>query len=310
MGTTLNTGGPEALHQLADSCSRQGFECSLHYYEGDLELAAHFACYSRVHIVDEIPDEPDCVVVVPESAWSQVQRFRRARVVLWWLAVDETPGLVSHLGNPEILHACQSEYACRFVQERGAARSYLLQDYINETYRAVSGGSRLNLVAFNPRKGIEFTRLIVARLGETYGFAPLTGLDREQVKDLLRRAKAYIDFGPHPGKDRLPREAALMGSCVIVGDRGSARNAIDVPIPAAYKLAVLQTPAVDGKRIKLEFDLDATCQLIDSVMLDFERHAQAFEPYVKRIALERDEFDRQVGALFGELRDRATRGLL
>lgn len=29
----------------------------------------------------------------------------------------------------------------------------------------------------------------------------------------MRKAKVYIDFGFHPGKDRIPREAVMCGAC-------------------------------------------------------------------------------------------------
>ena len=45
----------------------------------------------------------------------------------------------------------------------------------------------------------------------------------EQVVDLMSESKVYIDFGNHPGKDRIPREAVINGCCVITGVRGSAR---------------------------------------------------------------------------------------
>ena len=52
-----------------------------------------------------------------------------------------------------------------------------------------------------------------------------------------RRGQVYIDFGHHPGQDRLPREAAACGCLVVTGTRGSAGFHADVPLPPALKLA-------------------------------------------------------------------------
>ncbi|MGC8677909.1 MAG: hypothetical protein ACP5UF_06830 [Hydrogenobaculum sp.] len=60
-------------------------------------------------------------------------------------------------------------------------------------------------------------------------------MTRDQVIETLQKAKVYIDFGNHPGKDRIPREAAILGCCVITGKRGSATFFEDVPIPEEYK---------------------------------------------------------------------------
>ena len=60
-------------------------------------------------------------------------------------------------------------------------------------------------------------------------------MSRTQMIETLQRAKVYIDFGNHPGKDRIPREAAILGCCVITGKRGSAAFYEDVPISDEYK---------------------------------------------------------------------------
>ena len=46
----------------------------------------------------------------------------------------------------------------------------------------------------------------------------------------------YIDFGEHPGKDRIPREAALRNLIVITNRNGAAVNNIDVPIDNMFKI--------------------------------------------------------------------------
>ena len=56
-----------------------------------------------------------------------------------------------------------------------------------------------------------------------------------QVTAKLLRAKIYIDFGPHPGMDRFPREAALAGCMIVTNTQGAAEYYADVPIPHKYK---------------------------------------------------------------------------
>ena len=51
----------------------------------------------------------------------------------------------------------------------------------------------------------------------------------------MAKSKIYIDFGNHPGKDRIPREASASHCVVVTGKRGSAANQIDVPIPDDFK---------------------------------------------------------------------------
>ena len=54
----------------------------------------------------------------------------------------------------------------------------------------------------------------------------------------------YIDFGPHPGMDRLPREAALAGCIVITNREGAAAHDEDVPLPPEYKFRKFDVEAI------------------------------------------------------------------
>lgn len=60
-------------------------------------------------------------------------------------------------------------------------------------------------------------------------------MTRKEVVELLSSSKVYIDFGFHPGKDRIPREAVLLGNCILTSRKGSANNLMDIPIASDYK---------------------------------------------------------------------------
>lgn len=53
-------------------------------------------------------------------------------------------------------------------------------------------------------------------------WVPLIGMTTEEMRSCMSKSKVYIDFGNHPGKDRIPREAAISGCIVITGKRGAA----------------------------------------------------------------------------------------
>ena len=119
---------------------------------------------------------------------------------------------------------------------KGLSPAYYLSDYINMDYINLGGvhQEKENIVAYNPKKGSAFTKKIISS-AEGVEFIPLINMSRSQVIGTLQKAKCYIDFGSHPGKDRIPREAAILGCCVITGKRGSARYYEDVPIHEKYK---------------------------------------------------------------------------
>ena len=78
-----------------------------------------------------------------------------------------------------------------------------------------------NIILYNRSKGYHLTKKIIKRLPE-FTFIPLINCTREQLSALFSKSKIYIDFGNHPGKDRMPREAALNNCCIIVGKNGAA----------------------------------------------------------------------------------------
>lgn len=113
---------------------------------------------------------------------------------------------------------------------------YYLSEYLNFEFLKIDPdlSEKQNIVAYNPKKGIAFTKKIISS-AKDIKFVPIINMSRDEVIRTLQRAKVYIDFGNHPGKDRIPREAAILGCCVITGKRGSAAFFEDVSIPEEYK---------------------------------------------------------------------------
>jgi len=113
---------------------------------------------------------------------------------------------------------------------------YYLGEYLNEDFLKAQPelSKKENIVVYNPKKGFAFTKKIIS-LAKDIKFIPLVNMTRGEVIETLQKAKVYIDFGNHPGKDRIPRESAILGCCVITGKRGSASCFEDVPIPDDYK---------------------------------------------------------------------------
>lgn len=231
---------------------------------------------------DTVPDEPDVAVVVPDVALSYVSRFQHARPVVWWLSIDfsELYGPRMARARREISwggsavrlyrtmapwhperrgsrlrdllwqasHCAQSDYAKRYLAAHEGVDAALLSDYVHLDGRfhyQDEGGSPVvrvaRSVAYNPAKGLRYVQAMQS-LSSDIVWRPITGLNRDQVGELLSTSEAYLDLGHHPGKDRIPREAALAGCVVLVGDRGAAALASDVPVDDALRLPVGEDP--------------------------------------------------------------------
>ncbi len=130
---------------------------------------------------------------------------------------------------------------------------------------------------------------MIARAGSEIDFVPIMNMTNAEVKDLLLHSRVYIDFGEHPGKDRIPREAAIMGLCVITGKRGAAANDQDVFIPDSFKF--------DEK----EADLDIITDRIRFCLDNYDEAIADLADYRTRITSEKALFSAEVRELRGIL---------
>jgi hypothetical protein len=187
-----------------------------------------------------------------------------------------------------LFHLCQSYYAMDFVKKQGAENVYFLMDYLGQEH--CSGvdiqSQRENVVLYNPAKGRAFTRKIIKAAPEGFKFVALQNMSPEEVHKWSNKAKVYIDFGNHPGKDRFPREAAMAGCIVITSKRGSAAFYEDIPINEFYKFK-------DSRR-----EIPRIISLISDCMTHYDERRVDFDGYRNFIKEDRTRFIEQVKAVF------------
>ena len=186
----------------------------------------------------------------------------------------------------DVVCGYQAEYIQHFLINQGFREILPLKDYINTDHcQSFDISKKEDIVLYNPNKGIEFTQKLIA-VAPDINWVPLRGFTRNQLKDIMQRAKLYIDFGNHPGKDRLPRECAMNGCCVITGLRGSASFFEDVPLSGNYKFDENHTPLL------------SIISCIRYALANYERVIYDFQFYRNRISIEKDEFEGQVMQIF------------
>ena len=195
------------------------------------------------------------------------------------------PGFVKNIDH----HLVQSYYALNFLRSKDVEpqKIYYLSDYLNINFLKTQTdlSKKENIVAYNPVKGFAFTKKII-KSAKDIKFVPLINMSREEVIKTLQRAKVYIDFGNHPGKDRIPREAAILGCCVITGRRGSAAFFEDVPIPDEYKF--------DDK----EENIPKIIEKIKDCFENFEERYKDFDYYRQVIKNEPQKFIEDLKKIF------------
>lgn len=187
-------------------------------------------------------------------------------------------------------HLVQSEYARQHILSLGmpTEKTFYVADFLNHDYVAGFGTkatAKQDIVLFNPQKGKFFTKKLMEQFPE-YTYLPLKGYTREQLQLLFSAAKVYIDFGNHPGMDRIPREAAIGGCCIVTGRDGSAAYPEDVPIPERYKIA------------REDSNIPAIGALIADIFSDYATYTADFDSYRNWIRGQEARFMQDVARAF------------
>lgn len=288
------TGGPEAIHQLTDALRSAGHDARIVSVPmipdpRQLEYADYNCRYSR-----EIHDRPEHVLIVPETMPRLLDRYGHIQKAIWWLSVDnhfkhaeDRQFDWNNKANSDVRHFAQSYYALDFLARKGVAHAALLTDYLGRNFcESNTSPPKKNRVAFLAKKNRGVLDPVLAAAPDI-DWVPIENMSSVEVANHLCSCKVYLDFGPHPGRDRMPREAALSGCCVLVGLRGAATFSGDYPFPDAYKFDVNESQ---------------TGKVVERIRSCFERYEleyQAFEGYRAWICRQSDDFQEQVRRVFG-----------
>lgn len=322
----VQTGGPEALHQLVSTLRELGQEACLVPIPGTESNARHSAYdHYGAPEVQYVDDSDDCAVVVPEAAFSLLKKVKHATKICWWLSIDFSEHFYSErrlLTLPptrgvndlkrlkhrvlksvwtvrrsltdygDVTHLTQSQYAWSFLFARLGIVSSMLSDFTPQAdfvTQAAGGSDRGRTVAYNPAKGGYWAVRIAQRCPDIE-FRAIRNMSRDEVVETLSSSAVYLDMGHHPGKDRLPREAALSGAVAVVARCGSGAFWGDVPIPWEHKVSM--TSPVEN-----------AIAVLHRVLADREEARAKQSGYVAAIRAEEERFVAECNAVFvlGEL---------
>jgi len=257
------------------------------------ELIIYPECWT--HLIDSFPQAQIAIWWLSvDNNHSQFQQFHRKDVLHLYQSHYAKHYLLSHMTPPENILEMTEYIAPSRIPPVGA----------------VDSGFRDLDVLYNPAKGVHYTDAIRSRSEEGYklqkggmnnssrsshdggtssttisskmrfrpigeGLGGRKRISPEEVTSLLLRSKVYIDFGPHPGMDRLPREAALCGCIIVTNGEGSAGFPKDYPIPEEYRIRT--------------FDVDTVHKILRKSIDEFEERRGSFEDYREWIM---GQFDR------------------
>lgn len=314
----VKTGGPELLHQFVYVLNSNGVNAHIVYIlsekDKNITINKEYKKYVTTFYTEkDVLDDKENVIIIPETLFKYISKWKNIQQVMWWLSVDNFERYngfwprCKHVGILNAIcfflrgkmqfplnkikkvqyHLCQSHYAKDYLLSIGidVNKIEFLSDYINDEFVTNQVINKERIVMYNPKKGFQYTRKIIRKM-PNITWAKIEGMKSDEVHKLMQRSMLYIDFGNHPGKDRMPREAALSMCCVITGMKGSAKYFEDVNIPAKYK--------IDEKKAAINTVVD----LIEDCLNNYETNINDFNQYRELIKNEKKAFYNDVRELF------------
>ena len=307
------TGGPFAIHQAVDRATKLGACAGVMYVkkrkgiylrqtgqqvEPILRIWQRYKVDARLKAFELKKLQKvgrDACFIVPEvmpEAAIQLLDMGCRNVYIWWLSVDNFP--LSRLQELDVLalfrqctHLCQSAYAREFVQVHGATNTLMLSDVtdVGEVTNTPDVSSRKYDIAYLPAKA-KGAGSALKELEKRFSLVALKNMSRIEIKQTLEQSRIFLDFGHHPGKDRVPREAALCGAIPVVRKQGAATFQEDVPLPPDL---LLETA--------LFFDEPALVARLEVILRDVEKWKARLAEYRRRIKKETGIFDSEIRRL-------------
>jgi hypothetical protein len=275
------TGGPEAIHQLVHTANRlQPGSAAILYVPFTTESTVHEYRHYQCPVISrhEVPE--DVLVVLPE-VWPDLASTFNNRCALWWLSVGN---FGSH-GQKNLkgidLHLCQSKYAYDHVKNVLSFEPTMLTDWVDVVKVDTT---RLPRVAVNPAKDAGMLRYFIN--SNKFDVVELRGMNKLEVSTALHSSQIYVDFGNHPGRDRLPREASLAGCTVLSTYLGSACFWEDMPLPNHFKFTYF----------------DELIDMVRKELANLDGRSKAQLGYESWVLDNQKNFEREVDSLLGSLK--------
>lgn len=306
------SGGPEALHQFANEIKYLGYDVKMFYFShrSDIKYPRHknYDIYDIDYIVDEseLKNDIDSCVIVPETACELLLRpyVSNMKKIVWWLSVDfyflalknnnkyfglkrflkresKFPSLDKLKKLKNVIHLPNSFYTQKFLSDNLMNAIEVVSDYLNFNYTSHSVINKEDIVIYNPAKNGWFLNQIMNKAPEIK-WIPIQNMTQTQVKETMSKAKVYIDFGFHPGRERMPREACLAKCCLIIGKDGAAKYKEDMPIMDDYHF---------------DANIDNINQIINKIndcFINYDNRVKDFANYERNIMDAKSRFNKEV----------------
>lgn len=190
----------------------------------------------------------------------------------------------------DFIHLSNSFHVAEFCKSKGAQNIFVIQNPVrDEIYkRKIKPGNRKNniLVGYRTSKFLIFLLRIYLK---NYNIIRLKNIPFNDLVNLMTESKLFIELGVNPGRDRMPREAGLLGCAVIVGKRDSYTNKQDYKIENQY---IVNPKFRNFLKIM---------KLTKEITSNYDYHNSNFENFRQQLIEEKKGFDNTVTNVFSEI---------
>lgn len=316
----LSTGGPEELHQLGSQLNAIGNKAFMCYdqYDAEKHTTPVHDNYEKYNVpfCFEVENTKNHIVIFPETysykLWDK--EFSETQRVIWWLSVvfylktlentrerfekkkfysikrlfkNYPIPTIKRLQEPGISHIAHSYFSLDFLKKNNIKPLGQISGYMDEMFHIDDNwkAEKEDIVIYNALKNGEFLQKIIEKAPHLK-WQPLQNMTLQEIAGWMKKAKVYIDFGFHPGREKMPREAVLLNCCLIAGKQGSAKYKEDMPILDEYHFG------------DTEENIPLIISKIEDCMYNFDEKIKDFEDYKILISNEKKLFEESINFVF------------
>lgn len=314
------SGGPEDLHQMGLALMQSGKKVFMHYLNYDVEknsspVHKEYEHY-QIPYTFSIENSSQNIMIFPEtfSIFIWEKKYSKIQKIIWWLSVSnfftslkaweenfkENPPKLKHrlLGRiklptienvkkAKIHHLAHSYFSVDFLQKNKIETIGKISGYMEDMF--LTGKSyvsqKKDIVTYNAVKNKDFLDKI-RNLTPEINWLPMINMTLDEVADCMISAKVYVDFGHHPGREKMPREACLLDCCLIIGKEGSAFFKQDVPIKDEYHFD------------KTEENIPLIIEKIKDCIANYDSKIKDFADYKHDLLQEKIIFQKNINEIF------------
>jgi len=271
----------------------------------------------KIHSIENIDDNEHNVLIVPEVFVNELSKYNHIRKVVWRLSVDnyyfsKSVNFFYRVFNYHVLlkilnnqnhylgfsnnvkdieyHRVQCEYIRdhlikKWIHSNKIAflSDYLISDFFENQWEVKD---KENIVCYNPKKWLKYTRKIIEYMKkDNIAFIPIQNMTRNEVIELLQKAKVYIDFWHFPWKDRIPREASVLWCSIIISTKWAWWFYEDFPLSDNQKINNLRNLSIIREQILYNIE-------------HYEEVVKEMESYRNIVRKEESKFDEDLWKIF------------